>query len=194
MENYSFLKKMLFESKKSTSLVILNQKQFKGTLNYIVEYICKEVDTKVTLILTSITSKQLLEHKEITSIKKENLLIIDLASGKNGSENINGFETIFLENPSDLTQLEIALENLPQQNQENSILIFESLSALNNYISLEKLEKFSYIFVNRLGLQGKTGIILTVKNNTTQLELIEQFFDKVYDYSPLSITSIEKVQ
>jgi len=128
-------------------------------------------------------------------VNPQNILIIDMVSGLKGEQEINGYDVIFIENPSNLTRLGITLENSLEDLEGEKFVVFDSISALSVYVKERDLGKFVYLLTTKISLQDDTGVVLAIKDTieNDNLELIEQFFDSVYDYSEMFTGEIQSV-
>jgi hypothetical protein len=193
--NTSYLKELYTSIENNNSLVLLNQKQLKDNCEKISQYLTVEKNMKGLIISYSYPSEILLNETTIQKIEKDNLIFIDLNSDKSKNQIINGFNVINIENPSNLTSLEINIEKFLKEKSSNKFIIFESISALSTYVNEKLLQKFIYYLNNKVSLSDSTLIILTIKDSTTEktLNLIKQFSDKTYDFSEIFTSEVENV-
>ena len=91
-------------------------------------------------------------------------------AGKSPGESGN---CVFIENPSALEEVgmwtNVLLERI---GSKDKFLIVDSLSALLIYNNVEMLKKFSQFSINRLRLQGASGIFVSI-----DMEIAEGFYD-----------------
>jgi hypothetical protein len=193
--NTSYLKELYTSIENNNSLVLLNQKQLKDNCEKISQYLTVEKNMKGLIISYSYPSEILLNETTIQKIEKDNLIFIDLNSDKSKNQIINGFNVINIENPSNLTSLEINIEKFLKEKSSNKFIIFESISALSTYVNEKLLQKFIYYLNNKVSLSDSTLIILTIKDSTTEktLNLVKQFSDKTYDFSEIFTSEVENV-
>jgi len=191
--NVSYLKEIY--TKKGTSLAILNENQLKESLKHIINYYSTDSNKKGVLISFSFPAKTLLKELNEFGVNTKNVTIIDMVSGLKGEQQISGFKVIFIENPSNLTRLGIALEKSLKEIETEKFVVFDSISALNVYVGERDLEKFIYLLTTKISLDDNTGVVLTIKGSIEKnaIELIEQFFDNVYDFSEIFTGEIEPV-
>jgi hypothetical protein len=150
---------------------------------------------KGLVISYSYSSEHFLKEPTIRQIPKEKLIFMDLSSDKKGTEIIDGFNVINIENPTNLTGLEIYLERFLKDDKEPKFVLFESISALSVYVDEKVLQKVIYYLNNKISLENATLIMLTVKESTSKktLSLAKQFSEKTYDFSEIFTDEVENV-
>jgi hypothetical protein len=90
----------------------------------------------------------------------------------------------FVSNPSDLTDLGIAITDLLSSNKEKKIsLLFDSINAMLIYISSQNTTRFIHFVTNKLRLMNFSGIFLAVEKGLDPDLLIQltTFVDQVID-------------
>ena len=192
--NTSYLKELYVEADKKSSLVLLNAKQLRDASKDIAKHLAGG-GRKGMVISYSMQAMQFLSEPEVQEIGKDSLVFADLNSGKSGKERLDGFEVINIENPANLTRLEIHLERFLKKDKEPKFVLFESVSALSVYVDEKTLQKFIYFLNNKMGLEEGTLVILTVKDSTSggTLGLIKQFSDKTFDFSGIFTSEVESL-
>ena len=193
--NTSYLKELYSFAEGRNSLVLLNQKQLKYNLEEIAKHFTSEAGMKGMIISYSYPAEQFLSEPVIQQIEKDRLVFMDVISDKKGSETMDGFKVINIENPANLTRLEMHLEKFLKENKIPKFVLFESISALSVYVDEKSLQKFIYYLNNKIGLEDATLIMLTVKDSTTEktLSLSKQFSEKTYDFSEIFTSEVENL-
>jgi len=90
----------------------------------------------------------------------------------------------FVSNPSDLTDLGIAITGILSGNKEKKIsLLFDSINAMLIYISSQNITRFIHFVTNKLRLMNFSGIFLAVEKGLDPDLLIQltTFVDQVID-------------
>ncbi|ABS56138.1 hypothetical protein Mboo_1621 [Methanoregula boonei 6A8] len=90
----------------------------------------------------------------------------------------------FVGNPSDLTDLGIAITGILSSNKEKKIsLLFDSVNAMLIYISSQNITKFIHFVTNKLRLMKFSGIFLAVEKGLDPNLLLQltTFVDRVID-------------
>jgi hypothetical protein len=90
----------------------------------------------------------------------------------------------FVSNPSDLTDLGIAITGILSDNKEKKIsLLFDSVNAMLIYISSQNITRFIHFVTNKLRLMNFSGIFLAVEKGLDPDLLIQltTFVDQVID-------------
>ncbi|MEN6442883.1 MAG: hypothetical protein ABFC71_03930 [Methanoregula sp.] len=90
----------------------------------------------------------------------------------------------FVSNPSDLTDLGIAITELLSNHKEKKItLLFDSVNAMLIYISSQNITRFIHFVTNKLRLMNFAGVFLAVEKGLDPDLLIQltTFVDQVID-------------
>ena len=94
-------------------------------------------------------------------IKTENIIFIDCISsmaGEHGSENC-----VLVENPAALEEVSMHISSsLSKIKSGEKFLIMDSISTLLIYNSLNSVKEFSMFLINKLGLEGVDGVLVTL--------------------------------
>jgi hypothetical protein len=178
-----FLKEAINNLEKNSVLVLLNQKQLKPSINFVLQNFFEE---KKTLIFVSTQPYQNYFEKEIP----KNIFVINLTNKTNGEKKDQIFN---INNPSNLTGIQIAVESVLKKNPEDVTIFFDSINSLAIHNSPKNIAKFFYIFINKTSLQKNSLLLFSVKDsmNENALDKIKQFSGKTFDYSNIFISSIE---
>ena len=186
MQNVFFMKEPIANAENNVSLITLTQKQLKPALSLTIST-CLAQEQK-SIILVSLTQ----EGKEIMNSIPEKKLgrikVID-AFSKDGKPDAN---IAIINNPADLTNIQIAIEKAEHSLPGKKILIIDALNVFSIYMKNEALGKFIHIFTNKIRLEEKTAMLFTVKESTDPelLDTLTEFADKTYDYSATFISEI----
>jgi archaellum biogenesis ATPase FlaH len=186
MGSVSFLKEGLSTIKGNCTLILVNQKQLRPSIDFSIQTLLN--DEKEPLILISASENGEVIAKQNTQGK---FSIVDVFSREK-----NGFNkeknVYFVDNPSNLTSIQIGIQKFSEK-EEHRIIMFDSVSILSIYNSPENIGRFFYLFSNKVKLKGDSIILFATKESISEesLEMIKQFCDKVFDYSELFISSIE---
>ncbi len=183
----NFLKEVFIEFEGKASLAVINQMQMQDAI----EYTIAKVLEKKPLIYVSLT-KNAHEVMQMVSESKKNVFVIDIFSRE--TTYLNGIEPniIYINNPANLTSIQIAVEKALKKFPEG-IILFDSLGVLSIYNSEKLFEKFIYLFNNKMNLNNNTVLFFVVKNSINEniLSSVKQFCDKTYDFSGLYVDSME---
>jgi KaiC/GvpD/RAD55 family RecA-like ATPase len=125
--------------------------------------------------------KQALDRMQINS---DYLLFIDAISRAVGEGKEKVKNCIFIENPTQLIDIGIALtEAIAKLKKENKkpFVFLDSLSTLLLYNSPETVGKFSHFTVTRMRLWGVLGIVMSLEDDVKAdvVKTIKQFCDEV---------------
>jgi hypothetical protein len=193
--NTSYLKEFYAFAENKASLILLNRNQLKDNLVEITKnFILKDGFTGL-IISYSYPSEHFLSEPLIQQVPKEKILFMDLSSDKKGHETIDGFQVTNIDNPANLTKLEMYLEKFLNDGSNPKFVIFESISALSVYVDEKVLQKFIYYLNNKVIISGGTLIVLTVKESTSEktLSLAKQFSEKTYDFSEIYTSEVQNL-
>ncbi|MFA6420202.1 MAG: hypothetical protein WCW13_05350, partial [archaeon] len=186
MQNIFFLKEVLAYLDKNVSLVILNQKQLKQGLDFTLNTILSQNKKSAILINLSTPIEEITQ--KIAPLFIDRIKIIDAFS----KEASNLKNVITVNNSSDLTGIQIAIEKAQNQLSGEKIIIIDALNVLSIYNKKEIIGKFLHLFSNKTRLQNNSALIFCIKESTDAeiLEMAKEFSDKVYDYSDLFASTI----
>jgi KaiC/GvpD/RAD55 family RecA-like ATPase len=179
MKSMTYLKELLVNMNRNVSLVLLNQKQFRSAIDFVLQSIL-EKDTHVIFVSLTASGEEIIEK-----FNNPNLVVIDgFSEEKSDTEKI-----ISIGNKNSLTRIQIAIEKASEE--KKPLIIFDSLSVLSIY-NPKDLAKFIYLFNNKLNLNDNTCIYFATKESIDEgtIETTRQFCDKFYDFSGIYISSI----
>ena len=182
MSKVPFMNEVITNVKDNVSLVILAQNQIKTSVDFLLEKLLHEQET---IILVSFTSSA---EDILTKYNNPNLFIIDAYSQKK----IDSTNVISVNNSSNLTQIQIAIEKAKYKLEKKVIIIFDSLSVVAIYNTQKDLGKFIYLFSNKIKLIGDSAVYLTTIDTIEEemLNLVKQFCDKNFDFSKIYVQEI----
>lgn len=116
------------------------------------------------------------------AIDSSRLFFIDCVTLGSGFKPVKKDSVLYVNSPSDLTEISIALDQLVQiiPNEER-FLFLDSLSALLIYNSPNITTKFAHFLTVKLRQWKITGIFITLEKETDEklLSLLSQFADKI---------------
>lgn len=118
-------------------------------------------------------------------ISPESYYVIDAVTQYSGGVCPPGPQVKYVNNPSNLTDLGIAItEVLKQMPQGKKCIIFDSVSMLLIHIPSTTASKFLHFVVNKLQLSEVSGIFLSVEKGLDPVVMSQMsaFVDHVMDY------------
>jgi len=189
MQNVSYIKEAVANASQNISLILLNQKQIKDALNFVINNFLAQQKTMVIVAL-SMSPTDIIQM--IPQNNKKNVYIVDCFSQQaTATDNI-----INAGSPSDLTNIQVVLDLIEKKNNKNKIIIFDSISVLAVYNNNENLGRFLHLFTNKMLLHENTTLFFASKDAIEEdtLKMAKEFSSKVYDYSGLAISSIEEAK
>jgi len=118
-------------------------------------------------------------------IGQEKFYVVDAVTQYSGGTPAPGPQVRYVTNPSNLTDLGIAItEFLKQMPDTKKCIIFDSVSMLLIHIPTATASKFLHFVVNKLKLSDISGIFLCVEKGLDPVILnqMSAFVDKVVDF------------
>jgi hypothetical protein len=186
MQATFFLKEVIANAEKKSSLIILSNKQMKDSLLGLIKDYSEK--NKILIIVSFFTP--IIEIRKIFGGK--NIYFADCTQN-NGDldENI-----VLTTNPSDLTGIMIAIDLIEKKVAGNKVIIFDALNMMEAYNEYKKMGRFLHALSNKTKLRENTLILITEKISTDPktIDLAKQFSDKNYDYSSLFISTIASME
>jgi hypothetical protein len=181
------MKEPLIAFEKNVSFIVLNQKQLRPAIDFSINTILAKQKNGVILLSFSENSGEII--RKINKNYVEKLVIIDACSKETLSSTKN---VIYVNNPSDLTSIQIAIEKAQKILVGEKTIIIDALNVLSIYNNKKVLGKFLHLFGNKTKLCENSAIIFTVKESTDKeiLSLVKEFSDKSYDYADLFVSAI----
>lgn len=164
------------------ALILAPSEKVRSINNQIVKYY---TDNDALCIYVSVAkpSATLDRHFEKAGVNTDNIFYLDLATSLAGAPNMTRADnTIYLE-PSELTNLSIAMSNAVEGMPEDRerLLIFDTLSTLMIYNNQRTVSKFAHALTSRIRKWGIKSIILTLDEETDEAikSQLTQFVDQV---------------
>ncbi|MFA5931463.1 MAG: hypothetical protein WC821_04090 [archaeon] len=187
MQNVFFLKEALVNLDKNISLVVLNQKQLKPSIDFAIETILAQKKYSIIFVSMSGPGEEILQKVNKNYFGR--IVIIDAFSK---DPNTYFSSIISVNNASDLTNIQIAVERAEKKVPGETVIIFDALNVMAIYNKREVLGKFLHLFSNKTRLEENSAIIFTINESTDQkiIDLAKEFSDKVYDYSSTYVSTI----
>ncbi|MCX6803819.1 MAG: hypothetical protein NTY48_04595 [Candidatus Diapherotrites archaeon] len=185
MQNVFFMKDVIANGDKSVTIVILNAKQLKESIGFTInQYLANQ---KTVILVACIKESKNVMNYLIESTKK-NFFIVDCCE-KNAEENSN---VISVNDPSNLTGIQVALEKINNKTTGKKVVIFDSINILAAYNKKGAFERFLHLFGNKMRLNENTAILFALKEytDTETINASKELADKSYDYSENTIDSI----
>jgi hypothetical protein len=124
-------------------------------------------------------------------ISPDSYYAIDAITQYSGGECTPGPRVKYVTNPSNLTDLGIAItELLKQMPERKKCILFDSVSMLLIHIPSASASKFLHFVVNKLNLSDISGIFLCVEKGLDPLILSQMsaFVDHIIDYDTAGTT------
>jgi hypothetical protein len=118
-------------------------------------------------------------------ISPDTYYVIDAVTQYSGGEPVPGPRVKYVNNPSNLTDLGIAItEILKQMPEGKKCILFDSVSMLLIHIPSATASKFLHFVVNKLKLSDVSGIFLCVEKGLDPVILSQMsaFVDNILDY------------
>jgi len=181
MDEMKFLNTALLAGREKVVFVILSKKHFFEAMNYAVEKLA--LNNKPIVLVASL--KKTLNIAALQD--KKNIFLIN-ACGK--EENNSDY---FVESPSNLTDIQIGIEKGLVNRRGEKMVFIDSLGEIEKNVSEKNIQRFMYVFSNKLKLNSIPGIIFAISDELSEetVSLMSQFCDKTFDYSKILLESID---
>ena len=136
----------------------------------------------VTINQPYVALKRILEKKKVNL---DNIFFIDMISSTVSAEPERTKQCLFINSPTSLTELGIAIEQLINSIKENKkFIFFDNLSAFLIYNELNVLSEFSHFIINKMRVNEVAGVIMSVEEEMGKelLDTISSFCDNVIKF------------
>ncbi len=122
-----------------------------------------------------------LKQKQINS---KNLFFIDCVTKSLGEKEQEVQNCVFLDSPSNLTDIGIALEQLYKLSYKHKFLFIDSLNTLSIYNDPERLTKFVHFLTGKMRMHNLKGILISLHEDTDKrlVNMLSQFCDKIIHF------------
>ncbi len=164
---------------------VLNSEDYLEKNMAILSEVLKQEDTVGVYVTLNRPYSMLTKILEKNNINTDKLFFIDCITKKSGTEN-EGKKCIFLENPQNLTNITIAIEEVMSTIQsKNKSLFVDPLSTLLIYNRGETISKFLHFLTGKIRVLNLNGILLSTEKELDSefADQLEQFVDKTVDLS-----------
>ncbi|MBI2672799.1 hypothetical protein HYX19_00925 [Candidatus Woesearchaeota archaeon] len=134
-----------------------------------------------TYITVNRPYKSLVSMLNKSKIDHNRLFFIDCITGEVSGEE-KAANCVFLDSPSSLTDLEIAIDEVLKRKEHNFILL-DSLDTLSFYNDINSVVKFAHILTSKIRLNNINGVMITLHEDTDKrlINELARFCDKVID-------------
>lgn len=145
------------------------------------------LETRCTPLIVTVNKpyKVLTKVYQKEGISPESYFVIDAVTQYSGGAGVSGPRVKYVNNPSNLTDLGIAItEVLKQMPPGKKCIIFDSVSMLLIHIPSATASKFLHFVVNKLQLSDISGIFLSVEKGLDPVIMsqLSTFVNHVLDY------------
>lgn len=170
-------------SKLDTNAIILLEVKSEYCFDSVLELIKFLTEKGMSGVYLSVTRpyRYIIKKFDENNIKKQKLFFVDTISCMAGKSPGEFGECIFLESPSAIQDIEIAIENsMGKIKDENKFLIIDSLSTMLIYNDAKTLEKLIEMLVRRLRTNKSGGIFVSIEGEITDnfREKLKELCDK----------------
>jgi hypothetical protein len=167
----------------STVLVISKAEGMTGNTSKIVKSLQKDHDAGV--IITVNQPYPVLEKiLEKNGVKTDSLYFIDCISKTAGGGSEKSKKCLYVNSPSDLTELSIAImQALESFGDKKKFVFIDSLATFLMYNSAGTLSKFSHFLITKISLMDVSGIFMSVEE-----EMDEKLINELKSFCEKTIT------
>ena len=138
-----------------------------------------ELGVYITINQPYVSLKRLLDQQQINSDK---LFFIDLISSTVSSRPERFKDVLFINSPTSITELGIAIVQLLASMPEGEKFVFiDNLSAFLIYNNMEVISEFAHFLITKMRLNNVIGLIMTVNeaDGAKLVNIISPFCDQV---------------
>ena len=164
---------------------VLNSEDYLEKNIAILSEVLKQEDAVGVYVTLNRPYSVLTKILEKNNINTDKLFFIDCITKKSGTENEEK-KCIFLENPQNLTNITIAIEEVMSTIQsKNKSLFVDPLSTLLIYNRGETISKFLHFLTGKIRVLNLNGVLLSTEKELDSefADQLEQFVDKTVDLS-----------
>lgn len=162
--------------------VVMPSENYESTSIDLLRYFINVKNVKGNYVSINRPYSSLIEELSSKGIKTDNLTFIDCITKELGGKVQKVKNCSFIESPSDLTSLGIALHQyFISSGEKNRILYFDSISSMCIHNSTEQVLRFIHYLTGKMRVFGLNGLMLTLHEDTDKKLIAElsQFCDKI---------------
>ena len=166
-------------------LFVMNTEDYLEKNMAILKEVLKQEDSVGVYVTLNRPYSVLIKILEKNNINTDKLFFIDCITKTLGIENAEK-KCLFLENPQNLTNITIAIEEIMRTiPSKNKSLFFDPLSTLLIYNQTETVSKFLHFLTGKIRVLNLNGILLSTEKELGSefADQMEQFVDKTVDLS-----------
>jgi len=173
-------------SKVQNIFLVIQDEKYQITITNLIDQLVKE--KKSICFVSANKTKQALE-KEFTGkkISMEKIFFVDCVSKSisKGKISWSDEKTQYIDNPTSLTQLSLAIFKL-MENTKIDFFVLDSVNALLIYNNEKEILKFIHHTTGKLKASNTTGVFAYLKEGTDEkvLKKFSQFVDKIIESNP----------
>lgn len=166
-------------------LFVINAEDYLEKNMVILNEVLKQEDTVGVYVTLNRPYQVLTKILEKNNIDTDKLFFIDCITKTIEPENEEK-KCLFLENPQNLTNITIAIEEIMSTIQsKNKSLFVDPLSTLLIYNRTETVSKFLHFLTGKIRVLNLNGVLLSTEKDLDPefADQLEQFVDKIVDLS-----------
>jgi hypothetical protein len=166
-------------------LFVINAEDYQEENMVILNEVLKQEDTVGVYVTLSRPYSVLTKILEKNSINTDKLFFIDCITKTLGIENEDK-KCLFLENPENLTNITIGIEEIMSKiPSKNKSLFIDPLSTLLIYNRAENVSKFLHFLTGKIRVLNLNAVLLSTEKDLDSefADQLAQFTDKVVDLS-----------
>ena len=166
-------------------LFIVNAEDYLETNIAILNEVLKQEDTVGVYVTLNRPYASLIKILEKNNVKTDKLFFLDCITKTLGAEKEEK-QCLFLENPQNLTNIAIAIDEIVKAiPSKNKSLFFDTMSTLLIYNKTGTVSKFLHFLTGKIRVLNLNGVLLsTEKELDPELaDQLDQFVDKTIDLS-----------
>lgn len=164
---------------------VINDEEYLEKNMVILNEVLKQENAVCVYVTLNRPYSVLIKILEKNNIKTDKLFFIDCITKTLGTENEEK-KCLFLENPQNLTNITIAIEEIISTiPSKDKSLFVDPLSALLIYNRTETISKFLHFLTGKIRVLNLNGVLLSTEKELDSefADQMEQFVDKTVDLS-----------
>jgi hypothetical protein len=162
--------------------VITPSEHYNDTNNYLLGHFTGKRKGYCCYVSVNRPYQNLLTHLGKLGMDRASFYFVDCISRKLGAEVENETHSIFIDSPSNLTEIGLALHDfVVNHKQDRKFIYMDSLSTLSIHNNQDTMLKFVHYITGKIRLWNLNGVLISLTEDTDKKILTElnQFCDKI---------------
>lgn len=160
-------------------LLIVGSDKYEEANMHILDLLVNKEKSTGSYVTVNRPYKNMVQLMKTKNIDSDKIFFIDCITRK-VEEPKEVKNCVFIDSPSNLTELGIALEEVFKQS-EHKFLFLDSLNILSVYNSVDRVVKFAHFLTSKMRMHDLKGIMISLHEETDKklISELSQFCDKM---------------